>query len=93
VSNLEQTGLSRATRMRFISNPRELNMIRLIAVAFALTLASSAQAFPPTPLHQPDELVIKVREACGAGMHMVNGACVRTHARRAASRCVRGKTC
>jgi hypothetical protein len=68
-------------------------MIRLIAVAFALTLASSAQAFPPAPLHQPDELVIKVREACGAGMHMVNGVCVRTQARRAASRCVRGKTC
>jgi hypothetical protein len=68
-------------------------MFRLIAVAFALTLASSAQAFPPAPLHQPDELVIKVREACGAGMHMVGGKCVRTQARRAASRCVRGKTC
>jgi hypothetical protein len=83
VSNFEQTGLSRATRMRFIPTPG----------AFALTLASSAQAFPPAPLHQPDELVIKVREACGAGMHMVNGVCVRTHARRAASRCVRGRTC
>jgi transposase len=28
-----------------------------------------------------------------AGMHMVNGKCIRTPARRAASRCVRGKTC
>jgi hypothetical protein len=68
-------------------------MLRLIPVAFALTLASSAQALPPVSFHQPDELVIPVREACGAGMHLVNGKCVRTHTRRAASRCVRGKTC
>jgi hypothetical protein len=68
-------------------------MIKLIVVAFALTLASSAQALPPVSLLQPDQLVVPVREACGAGMHMVNGACVRTHARRAASRCVRGRTC
>jgi hypothetical protein len=26
-------------------------------------------------------------------MHRVNGVCMRTHARRAASRCVRGVTC
>jgi len=68
-------------------------MIRLIAVAFVLTLASSAQALPPVPLLQPDEMVIKVREVCGAGMHRVNGVCVRTPARRAASRCARGVTC
>jgi hypothetical protein len=67
-------------------------MLRLIAAAFALTLASSAQALPPVSLLQ-DQLVVPVREACGAGMHMVNGVCVRTHARRAASRCVRGRTC
>jgi hypothetical protein len=68
-------------------------MTRLIALAFALTLASSAQAMPLAPLQQLDETVITVREACGAGMHMVNGTCVRTHARRAASRCARGVTC
>jgi hypothetical protein len=34
-------------------------MIRLIAVAFALTLATSAQAMPVAPLHQPDGLIIK----------------------------------
>jgi hypothetical protein len=68
-------------------------MLRLIAAAFALTLASSAQALPPVSLLQPDQLVVPVREACGAGMHMVNGKCLRTPARRAASRCVRGKTC
>jgi hypothetical protein len=68
-------------------------MKRLIIVAFALTVASLAQAMPLAPLHQPDGKIITVREACGAGMHMVNGTCVRTHARRAASRCARGVTC
>jgi len=68
-------------------------MTRFIALAFALTLASFAQAMPLAHLQQQDEMVITVREACGAGMHMVNGVCVRTHARRAASRCARGVTC
>ena len=68
-------------------------MIRLISIIFALVVATSAQAMSLAPLHQPDNLITQIREACGAGMHMVNGACVRTHARRAASRCVRGKTC
>jgi hypothetical protein len=72
---------------------REEAMLRFIAVAFALALASSAQAVPIAPIQQPHSVVTTVREACGAGMHMVNGVCVRTHARRAASRCVRGKTC
>jgi len=68
--------------------------IRLIAVAaFTLAIATSAQAMTLVPLHQPDGMVTQVREACGAGMHMVNGTCVRTHARRAASRCARGVTC
>jgi hypothetical protein len=68
-------------------------MLRLIAVAFALTLASSAQALPPVSLLQPDTLVTPVRAACGAGMHSVNGVCVRTPARRKAGRCARGVTC
>ena len=68
-------------------------MLRLIAVAFALTLASSAQALPPVSLLQSDNVVVPVREDCGAGMHRVNGTCVRTQARRAASRCARGATC
>ena len=68
-------------------------MIRLFAVAFALALASSAQAMPLVPL-QPDEIVIQVREACGPGMRRTaNGVCIRTPTRRAASRCVRGVTC
>jgi hypothetical protein len=68
-------------------------MTKFIVLAFALTLASSAQAMPLAPLQQLDEVVINIREACGAGMHMVNGVCVRTHARRATSRCARGVTC
>jgi hypothetical protein len=69
-------------------------MIRLFAVAFALALASSAQAMPLVPLQQPDEIVIQVREACGPGLRRTaNGACIRTPTRRAASRCARGVTC
>ena len=72
-------------------------MIRLLVVAFALTLASSAQATPPVHLQQPEDMIIKIREACGAGMHRVNGVCIRTPARRQASRAVRrcaaGVTC
>jgi hypothetical protein len=68
-------------------------MLRFLVVAFALTLATSVQAMPRAPVQQPDEIVIKVREACGAGMHRVGGVCVRTPARRGASRCARGVTC
>jgi hypothetical protein len=65
-------------------------MAKLIVVAFALTLATSALAIPLAHLKQADGSIITVREACGAGMHMVNGTCVRTPARRNASRCARG---
>jgi hypothetical protein len=68
-------------------------MTRTIAVLLALVCASAAQAMPRAPLQQPDAMVIKVRHACGPGMHWVGGACVRTPARRAASRCARGVTC
>ena len=61
-------------------------MIRLIAVAFALTVATSAQAMSPAPLHQANGMITQIREACGAGMHMVNGACITTSARRHARR-------
>ena len=65
-------------------------MIRLITVAFALVVSASAQATPLAPLQQPDGMITQVREACGAGMHMVNGTCVRTAARRNAARCAVG---
>lgn len=57
-------------------------MIRLLIVIFALAVATSAQAMSSAPLNQPDSMVTQVREACGAGFHMVNGTCVRTAARR-----------
>jgi len=58
-------------------------MIRLIAVAFALSLASSTQAMPVQP-QQPNEMVTLVREACDVGMQRVNGVCRRnTTVRRA----------
>jgi hypothetical protein len=36
-------------------------MVRLIAVAFALVVATSAQAMPVGPLHQPDGMTTQVR--------------------------------
>ncbi len=67
-------------------------MLRFLAIAFALTFATAVQAMPRAPV-QSDDIIVKVREACGAGMHRVNGVCVRTPARRGASRCARGVTC
>jgi putative N-acetylmannosamine-6-phosphate epimerase len=68
-------------------------MIRLIAVAFALTLATSVQAMPVAPLHQPDGMITQVREACGAGRVRINGVCVarttKRHVRRETRRCAR----
>ena len=87
VSNFEQTRLNRGDQNVVHGKFKwEKTMLRLIAVAFALALASSAQAMPLAPLQQPDNMVTTVREACGAGMHRVNGVCIRTAARRAAGR-------
>jgi hypothetical protein len=72
----------------------ETNMIRFAAVAFLLAVMSPAQAMPLGPVQQSDEMVVQVREACGSGMRRTaNGNCIRTAARRKASRCVRGVTC
>jgi hypothetical protein len=73
-------------------------MIRLIAVAFALALATTAQALPPVAVQPADEMVTQIREGCGAGMRRTaGGACIRTPARRQAGRAVRrcaaGVTC
>ena len=64
-------------------------MIRLIAVAFALTIATSAQAMSPAPLHQTDGMITQVREACGAGRVRVNGICVARTTIRQTRRCAR----
>jgi len=68
-------------------------MIRRIVGVPILISAPSEFAMPLATLRAPTEAIVTVREACGAGMHRVNGVCVRTHARRAASRCARGVTC
>lgn len=65
-------------------------MIRLFALTFVLAVASSAQALPVGPV-EPDSILIQARQACGAGMHMVNGVCIRTPARRQAARCAVGR--
>ena len=71
-------------------NRWEERMTRLVTVAFVVALMSAAQATPLAPVHQPDSIVTTVREACGAGMHRVNGVCIRTAARRHAVRCATG---
>jgi hypothetical protein len=58
---------------------------QLIAVAFALALATSAQAATPLPpLHQPNGMITQVRHNCGAGMRWNEalGRCATTSARR-----------
>ena len=41
-------------------------MIRLIAfAAFALAVATTAQAMSPVPLHQSDDMITQVRQHCG----------------------------
>jgi hypothetical protein len=52
-------------------------MIKVVAAAFIVAIASSAQAMPRAAIEQSDSLVTSVREACGAGMHRVNGVCSR----------------
>jgi hypothetical protein len=56
----------------------------------AVSIATSAQAMSPAPLHQPDGMITQVREACGVGRVRVNGICVarttRRHLRREARR-------
>ena len=72
-------------------------MIRLVTLAFALTMATSAQAMPVPKLAVPDGLVTQVAQACGAGMRRVSGVCVsragvrqtRRVVRRTARRCAR----
>ena len=65
-------------------------MIKTVAiVVFGLALASAAQAMPPAPVPQPDSIITPARMGCGAGMVMVNGACVARTTIRHARRCAR----
>jgi hypothetical protein len=65
-------------------------MIKIGAIAFAMAVASSAQALVLAPIQQPEGLITTVREGCGTGFTRVNGRCVRTPARGAARRCAAG---
>ena len=65
-------------------------MVRLIVLAFALALISTAQAKPLAPLQHPDDMVIAVREACGVGYQRVGARCVRNTAVRAFRQCAAG---
>lgn len=52
-------------------------MVRMLAIfAFAVTVATSAQALPSVPLHQPDGMITQVAQGCGAGRVRINGVCV-----------------
>ena len=65
-------------------------MIRLIAVAFALALATSAQAMSPAPLHQqPDGMTTPVAYGCGPAGHglMVSAWPELRNAKSAGARC------
>ena len=42
-------------------------MIRLIAIAFALAVATSAQAMSPAPLHQSDGMITQIRRTVARG--------------------------
>jgi hypothetical protein len=65
-----------AASLASLSQSDQGEMSRLIAAAFALALASSAEALPLQP-QQPAEMLTLVREACGPGMQRVNGVCRR----------------
>ena len=63
-------------------------MIRLIAfAAFALALATSAQAMSPMPLHQSDGMITQVAFWCGPLRTRVNGVCVARTTKRQVRRC------
>lgn len=63
-------------------------MIKLIAiVAFALAVATSAQAMSPAPLQQPDGITTQVAYGCGPGRTRVAGVCVARTTKRQVRRC------
>jgi hypothetical protein len=63
-------------------------MIRLVAAAaFALAVATSAQAMSPAPLYQPDGMITQVAFGCGPGRTLVNGVCMARTTKRQIRRC------
>jgi hypothetical protein len=65
-----------------------MDVVRVIIVAFTLSLASSVQAMPVSPVQGTDNMVVTVRGGCGISYQRVAGRCVRNtaahHFRRAA---------
>jgi len=51
-------------------------MIKWIAAASVLALASPVHAGPVAPMQQPDSIVTQVLEGCGPGLRLLNGICV-----------------
>jgi hypothetical protein len=64
-------------------------MIKMIAVAFALAFASSAQAMSPAPLPQLAGMTTEVAAGCGVGRTRVRGVCVARTTKRQVRRAVR----
>jgi hypothetical protein len=64
-------------------------MIRIITLAFALMVATSAQAMPVPKLEIPEGIVTHVAQACGVGFRRVGGVCVRRATVRQTRRVVR----
>ena len=62
-------------------------MIRLIAVAALLAVATSAHAMSPAPFHEPDGMITQVAYGCGAGRTRVGGVCVARTTKRQVRRC------
>jgi hypothetical protein len=83
-------------KLRIASSNRqqETDVFRLIVFTFILSLASSVQAMPVSPVQTPDNVVVKVRQGCGAGYQRIAGRCVRNasvrHFRRIVRRCPGG---
>ena len=56
----------------------------MIRVAFALAVATSAEAMPPAPLHEPDDMITQVRglvawpraRCWDPNQRYINGICV-----------------
>jgi hypothetical protein len=63
-------------------------MTKLFAIAaIAFAVATSAQAFSPAPLRQPDDMTTQVAFFCGPGRTLVGGVCMSRVAKRQIRRC------
>jgi len=65
-------------------------MVKLVVLAFALSLGSAVHAMPIATLQQSGDMIVVVREACGVGYQRVGARCVRNVAARAVRRCAAG---